>query len=262
MIIDAYVQFGPGLDNDSPLQPPLKPSTTDDLLQILDAAGIDGAAISAPSWVGGSAGSDFVDPNYVRANFAIAEAVHAHPERLIGFARVNPKFGSQARTELVRCFDDYGFRGLYLHNESESFAYQDFQLLGPLLEECAERHRPVMAYTWLTPSQPIQLVLLAKAFASVNFVMLHSGWRLVGDAAIAAEEASNLYFDTSHTGVGFARSVTRRFGLERVIFGSAMPYAMPEVELDRVRRWSGIDEAHQEMVLGGNIARLTGWEIS
>ena len=127
------------------------------------------------------------------------------PNRLLGFARVNPKFGSQALAELEHCFDDLGFRGLYLHNESEGFAYQDIELLRPLLEACAARQAPVMAYTWLTPSQPLQLVLLAQTFPDVNFVMLHSGWRLVGDAAIAAEEAPNLYFDTSHTGVGFAR---------------------------------------------------------
>ena len=46
------------------------------------------------------------------------------------------------------------------------------------------------------------------------------------------------------------------------MFGSATPYALPDVELERVRRWSGLDEGQLELVMGRNIARLTGWEIA
>jgi predicted TIM-barrel fold metal-dependent hydrolase len=258
MIIDAHAQFGPGLRTDSPQQPAVKAFTAEELVAVMDSTGIDAALVSAPKWVGGSTGSDFVDPNYESANAAIARGMSAFPKRIIGIARVNPKFGSRAVGEFRRCLTEYGFRGLYLNNESEGFTYGDLQLVRPLLDVCASAGVPVFAYTWVSPSQPIQLLQLARAFPSVKIVMLHSGWRLTADASLAAQEAPNLYFDTSLAGPGVARGVTRRFGLERIVFGSFMPWAMPDVELDRVRRWSGLTGAPLDAVLGGNAARLIG----
>ena len=114
----------------------------------MDRVGIDRALASAPKWVGGSAGSDFVDPNYERANAEIAQGVINFPARFIGIARVNPKFGSRAVAELRRCVTEYGFRGLYLNNESEGFTYGDRALMDPLLDVCAASRIPVFAYTW------------------------------------------------------------------------------------------------------------------
>jgi uncharacterized protein len=261
VIIDANVQFGPGLVNDAPFQPAVPATTANDIVALLDRTGIDHALVSAPRWVGGTAQQDFIDPNYELANVAIAAGVKQHPTRFTGIARVNPRFGSAAVAELRRCLVDHGFRGLHLNNESESFAYQDLALLGPLIELCAAHKVPVFTYTWVTPSQPVQLVLLARAFPSVPFVMLHSGWRLTVDTMIAAKHADNLIFETSHAGSAIARNVMRTFGPDRVVFGSAAPFAMPDVELERVRRWGGLDEKQLELVLGGNIARLTGLEV-
>ena len=258
MIIDAHVQFGPGLRTDSPFQPALKASSADDIVALLDKTGIDRALVSPPRWFGGTPGHDFIDPNYEQANAAIAEGVRRHPGRLVGVARVNPKFGSQAVVELEKCLATYGCRGLHLDNESEAFSYQDIKLLAPLVEVCAGRGVPVFVYTWVTPSQPVQLILLARAFPTVNFIMVHSGWRLTIDAMIAAKGAKNLHFETSHAGSSLAREVAKQFGIERVVFGSAAPYALPNVELERVRRWGGLDPAQLDLVLGGNIARLTG----
>jgi uncharacterized protein len=258
MIIDAHAQFGPGLRTDSPQQPAVKAFTAAELVAVMDRTGIDAALVSAPKWVGGSAGHDFVDPNYEQANAAIAQGMKDYPKRIIGLARVNPKFGSRAVAELRKCITEYKFRGLYLNNESEGFVYGDQKLVGPLLEACASAGVPVFAYTWVTPSQPIQLLQLARAFPAVKIVMLHSGWRLNADASIAAQEAPNLYFDTSLAGPTIARGVTRRFGVERVVFGSFMPWAMPDVELDRVRKWGGLNSTQLDAVLGGNAARLIG----
>jgi predicted TIM-barrel fold metal-dependent hydrolase len=236
----------------------VKASSADELVALLDRTGIDRALASPPRWFGGTPGNDFVDPNYEQANAAIADGVRRHPRRLVGVARVNPKFGSRAVAELEKCLTAYSCRGLHLDNESEAFSYQDLKLLAPLVEVCAAYGVPVFVYTWVTPSQPVQLILLARAFPTTNFIMVHSGWRLTVDAMIAAKGAKNLHFETSHAGSSLAREVAKQFGIERVVFGSAAPYALPDVELDRVRRWGGLDPAQLELVLGGNITRLAG----
>src|SRR5262249_59772827 len=128
----------------------------------------------------------------------------------IGFARVNPKFGKQAVAELEKCFTRYGFRGLKLDNETEAFSILDNEMLGPLLELCAARRAPVVVHTWFHPSQPVQFVHLAQAFPDVNFIIAHSGWRLVDNSINHADHGPNLYFHTTTVSAHLPRTVARR----------------------------------------------------
>jgi predicted TIM-barrel fold metal-dependent hydrolase len=257
VIIDAHVQFGPGLANDSPLQPPERVSTAGDLLGLLDRARIDRALVHAPGWSGGTVTDDFIDANYVSANVAINEAVRAHPQRLVGCARVQPRYGTQAAQELERCLKDYRFRALYIDNHQDGFSYADVKLLAPLFDLCAQHRVPVLAYTWIAPSQPYQLITLAKAFPKVDLVMIHSGWRLLGDAQTAADAAPNLYFESSFGNTGVARLAKGKFA-DRVLFGSNTPFGIAEVELQRVRKWGQLNQSQLDAVLGGNAARVLG----
>jgi hypothetical protein len=257
VIVDAHTQFGPGLSTGSPLRPPLKAVTADELVPNLDRAKIDKAIVFAPDWLG-STDEDFVDPNYEEANAAIASGSAKYQDRLIPFARVNPKFGSRATTEFERCLTGYGFRGLYLSNVAEGFSYRDVRLLGPLFEICSSRGVPAMVYTWLAPSQPLHLLDLAKAFPKVNIILAHSGKEMLGDPLAIAEYTDNIYFETSFTGARTTPTIVKRFGVERVIFGSNIPYGLPEVEIQRIRRWGQLTGAQLDQVLGGNVARLVG----
>src|SRR5437773_3907947 len=103
MIIDAHGQFGPGLRTDSPLQPMNDATTAAELIAILDKSKVDAAIVFAPDWNGGTLSEDFVDPNYELANAAIADGAKKYPKRIIGFARVDPRFGSRAVAELEKC---------------------------------------------------------------------------------------------------------------------------------------------------------------
>lgn len=255
MIIDAHAEFGPGLGTDSPLQPRLSTVTDDELIAHLDEAGIDKAVVHAPRWLGGRARADFVDPEYEVANSVIGEGARRHPDRIIPFARISPKFGSLASQQLDRLLD-HGFRGVYLDNAADGFAYDDLGLLRPVLERCAERSAPALLFTWQAPSQPFQLVTLARAFPRCTFIVAHSGWRLGGDAVAAAELTPNIYLETSFAGMGVIPAAAKRLGAQRVIFGTNIPYGLPELELRRIRRWGQLDAAQLDQVLGGNIATL------
>lgn len=257
MIIDAHAQFGPGLATDSPLQPPTPSRTAEDVIAALDRVGIEQAVVHAPRWMGGSAGHDFIDPNYEAANAAINAGIKKYPKRLIGVARVNPKFGSQAMRELEKCFKQYGFRGLYLENASEGISYVDLGLLGPLLEICEGARVPVLLYTWNAPSQPFQLLTLAQAFPKVNFVLIHPGAGRLADGLLAADRTNNIYFDTAFGHAGVARLTKARYP-DRIVFSTNFPFGIPEVELQRVRRWGQLDPRQLDEVLGGTIARLLG----
>jgi hypothetical protein len=255
MIVDAHTHFGPALASDHPMGPVAPALTAEDLVAQLDRAAIDRAVVFAPSWQGGSDGQDFIDPNYERANLAIAEGVRRHPQRLVGFARVNPKFGSQALRELERCFAEYGFKGLHLNNTNEWFTPLHVKLLAPLLERCAERGAPVSVHTWFYPSQAYPWLQPIEAFPQVRFILAHMGYRQWADAVIVAERAPNVYLETSLQLPATVKKAVARVGAERVLFGSDTPYAFPDIEL-RALGDLGFSEDERAKIAGDNLLGL------
>jgi predicted TIM-barrel fold metal-dependent hydrolase len=254
-MIDAHCHFGPGLRAQAPFGPLFKADTTSDLLALLDGVGIDKAVIFAPSWNGGWDGVDFNDPSYERANAAVAEAVHAYPDRFIGFARVNPKFGSAAIRELRRCFEDYGFRGLKLDNEADGFHPTDLRLLGPLAELVRENGGPIIVHTGFHPCEPLIYLPLAQAFPDVPLILGHMGGRILIDAVITAQHASNVYLETSGQQPGYIARAVKAVGPDRVIFGTDIPYNIPVVEVERIKS-IGLSPADLNKITHGTAAGL------
>jgi uncharacterized protein len=256
MIIDAHAHLGPGLKAEVPFGPLYNAETPAGLLALMDRVGIDKAVVFAPNWHGGWQGEDFTDPNYERANAAIGEAVRQHAGRFVGFARVNPKFGRQAAAELEARLT-MGFRGLKLDNEHDGYSPANMKLLGPLMEICATHTAPVIVHTGFHPAEPLIFLPLARAFPRVNFILGHMGYRIVADAIIAARRSENIYLETSAQMPHSILSGVRGLGADRVVFGTDLPYTIPEVEVRRIRSL-GLHDAELEKILEGNISRLAG----
>jgi predicted TIM-barrel fold metal-dependent hydrolase len=254
MIIDTYVQFGPGLANHKQrLQRPITDlENVEALLANMDKAGIDMSMIHAPRWVGGA----FEDPTYVQANKAVAVAVAANKKRLIGFARVNPNYGEAAAHELEKCFTEYGFRGLMMDAEWENFDPMDKHFSYPLYEIARAHKAPILFHTWYSPSQPALYWQVANDFPEVPVIISHLGGRLIADATYVAQRAPNVYLETSDNMYGVL-GPTRNLGAERILFGSNAPFSSVTTEMLKVRK-SYLSKEEQGLVLGGNAARLFG----
>src|SRR6266852_5891717 len=98
MIIDSLTFFGDGLFR--------RQVDAASLLGALDTAGIDRAVVVPLKPRGYAFGP---------ANRQLADAVKQHADRLIGFARVDPWLGAQARAELEHAVDELGLQGLFVH---------------------------------------------------------------------------------------------------------------------------------------------------
>ena len=255
MIIDNYTQLGPTVENHRTqlLQPVEKASTAEELIAAMDRVGIDRAVTFAPRWVGG----EFVDPTYEQANRTIHSAVQQFPDRLIGYARVNPNYGSAAVQELQTCLEDFGFKGLMLDSEWENFFPGDQKLAYPLFETARKHKVPVLFHSWYCPSEPGLFWQVADDFPEVPVIIGHLGGRLTADAEYIAQRAPNVYLETSdhmYRMSVYARSI----GCERVLFGSNMPFSGPESELFKVTRCDDLSQEQKDLILGGNSARLHG----
>ncbi len=257
MIIDSHMHFGPALQYfDDPIGPLMRIHTADELLRVMDDAGIEIAVICPPRWIGGQ----FFDPNYEKANQAIAAACKSNSDRLIGFGRVNPNWGSKAVEELRRCLGQYGLRGVKLDPEWDSFFATNKGLVHPLMDLAVEHKVPVMFYSGYYPAEPALLIQLALAYPSHPIIMGHMGGRLTSDAVIAARKAPNLILETSGSLYSFSE-IIKGLGVDRFIFGSGCPFEFPKVQLEKFRRTPHLSAAERTKILSGNAAKLFNLKV-
>ena len=148
------------------------------------------------------------------ANDIVAAAVRRYPDRLVGFARVDPNLGDDAVRELHRATGELGLRGLFLHPWEETFRIHDPRV-DPLLEGLTVPVIVAAGYPWL--SEGLQVGELARRHPGVTVVATNgcqlniSGLGQV-DAELALAGNANLAVQT--TGVyreDFLEGVVARF---------------------------------------------------
>lgn len=254
MVVDAHVHMGPALANHA-APPLLKAETVEQTLEIFDRSGIDVGCTFAPLIEGG----DFEDYEYERSNRFIYEATKAHPDRFVGYCRVNPNLGAQATDEMRRCREEYGFRGLKLHPDWEYF-YMNGPTVRPVLDRAAEYGWPVIFHTGYYPlSQPSLALPLAEAYPTINFLLAHLSYRHTADAIIVAERCKNVFLETSGNATALAISeVLRKIGPSQLIYGSDLPYTEPDDVMEKIALQPGLSAADRDLILGGTMARLLG----
>ena len=96
------------------------------LISAMDRDCVDHAVVMGMGW------SDLEVA--IEANDYIIEAVTAHPDRLTGFASVNPAWGDDAVKEAERCVAA-GLRGIgELHPDTQGIDITDTVAMAPLME--------------------------------------------------------------------------------------------------------------------------------
>lgn len=197
----------------------------DDLVRQLDELGIEAAVVSAPDRCLAVANRE--------GNDLVLDACRRHPERLIGFAGVNPWYGDAAVAELRRAVDA-GLRGVVLHPALQGFLLAD-DLADPVVAAAGELGLPVYVPTG-TPvhALPLQLTELARRFPHTHFLMGHMGhsdfWI---DSIPAVAGAPNIYAELSYKQPHTIEDAIRVLGADRVVFGSDAPFNDLRLELEK-----------------------------
>jgi uncharacterized protein len=255
MIIDAHAHLGPAVG--ASVRATCYPSgAPEDLLAVMDRCGIQRAVVFAAHW---QSSGELVDPNHAVGNQYVHDAVRKHPDRLIGFARVNPNLGKAALEMLDRCLDDYGMRGIKLHPDWDSFYMANTQAVDPIFSIAARRKVPVLIHAgYPLRAQPLLFLRYAERFPSVSIILAHMAHRLVADAIAVAERASNIYLESSCQASVFILRAARRVGVRRVLFGSDFPYELPDVEMAKITEFPGFTAEERQQILGGKAGQANG----
>lgn len=202
-------------------------------LQVMDKVGIEKRVLLVIDW-GLELGEAACSIREI--NDAVLNVCRRHPDRLIGFAGVDPR-RPDAPALLTWAFDSLGAAGLKLHPTSNDWTLED-ERVDALIEVAAQRGAPVMVHTGRTihplcahHCQPDSLLRLAARYPTVKLVAAHSAfsdWPSFGP-----DPPPNLYFDISawqeriaESGSGvkdeIGQLLTRYPG--RIFFGTDAPF--------------------------------------
>ncbi|MBM2616008.1 amidohydrolase family protein [Actinoplanes sp. LDG1-06] len=231
------------------------------LLAVMDAAGIDRAAVCA----GGLLPLDRLarqldDGGRTEAaadNEGVLRACERSAGRLLPFYFADP----------VRDVEAYGkhafdFRGLEISPAVHGGRLDD-PAVAELVAIAESARHPVYVVTVAQPgARPADLVRLAARFPRVTFVWGHCGHTGLDIAGLhTVEGRPNVLAEISGCLTVTARLAVTRLGAARVLFGTEYPLQAPEVELCKVAAL-GLGPSDREAVLGANACRVLGWEAS
>lgn len=136
-------------------------------------------------------------------NEIIADYVKAHPEKLVGWASVDPN-EPDCVEQLIYCVKELGLRGLKLGPVYQHFDPMD-RKHWPLFAKCQELDLPIMWHQGTTfPSRarlkwglPLQLEDIAMDFPDLRMIVAHLGHPWEEDLVVLIRKCPNVYTDIS-----------------------------------------------------------------
>jgi predicted TIM-barrel fold metal-dependent hydrolase len=176
-------------------------------------------------------------------NEVIARAVKEHPDVFIGFGVIEPQMGEVARTEIKRCAEELGLKGIGELNPGRQAFYPNDERFYPLWEEASRQRLAVLFHGGMmgagagTPGgmgyklkygRPIPyLDDIAADFPELKIIGAHPAWPWQEEALAIARHKSNFYIDLSGWApryfppqlVQYAGTILQ----DRVLFGSDWP---------------------------------------
>ncbi|HEX6105021.1 MAG TPA: amidohydrolase family protein [Gemmatimonadales bacterium] len=184
-----------------------------------------------------------------------------HPDRIRGYAAVNPNFGDQALAEIARCLDA-GMIGIKLAASRRA----DDPLLDPVCRLAATRNVPVLHHVWQhrrrdwpgqEASDARELCALAARHRSVWFILAHIGGG--GDwlhTLPLLRSHPNVLVDLSGSGVdgGMLEACLDAVAVDRLLWGCDLTIETGWAKLRYLERL--LPPAELELVRWRNAARV------
>lgn len=195
-----------------------------------------------------------------RINDFIAQCVAQHPDRLTGLASMHPDTPDM-REQLERALAA-GLKGVKIHPDIQRVEVDDPRLyrMYEMLEGRAIllTHAGDLRYDF---SNPGRMARVARDFPHLTMICAHLGGWSCWPSAVEMLADTGVYVDCSSSLFALtpaqARDIIRRYGAQRVLFGTDYPMGTPSIELERLDALE-LDEREMELILHKNAERLLG----
>lgn len=235
MIVDAHVHVG---------GPPPE-AEPDNFVRLLEKCGIDKAVIFR--YFSGK-------PTAV-ANEFIRTTVNKYPNRLIGFAWIDPN-EETAISEIRSAILNWKFKGIKIHMEMSP---APINKLKQVFAEAAALSIPVCIHL----GEDFDSVNKLCSAYDVDVIIAHLGTGVYNlnagrleKAVILSQKHPRVYLETSGNTHFFIDYAVKRLGPSKIIFGSDFPHEHPLVSV-RTIELLDLPTRDKQLILGDNINRLT-----
>ena len=227
--------------------------TTDDLIKIGAEAGIDRFIVQSVA----------TTPKQVKSiNEFIAESVEKYPTLLTGLGTLHPD--SEDIAGDIAHLKSLGLRGVKLHPDIQRFKLDDYRCL-KIYELCERERLPILMHTGDSRydySNPNRLIPIMQIYTGLTVVGAHfGGWSIWEQASKQLCGIPNLYVDCSsslpYLKPKTAVEIIRRYGADRVMFGTDYPMWDPRDEVKSFMELELTDEERRK-VLFENSERIYG----
>ena len=223
------------------------------LIKLMDEAGIDLSVVTTYGDEPGPA------PSLKR----LEGYVEKYPDRLIGFPRIDPKYGQRAVEIFERTIrNNEHMRGLKLHPISNIVKPFSPPCVN-LLKKAGELNVPVFFHCGdRALAQPFQIGKAAEKCPDTKIICHMGGYFHGKDSIVMAQKYDNVILDTSSTPyLDLIKEAIEVLGSRRVVFASDSPAGDPISELEKIRMLNLPAEV-EKRILGRNIAEILdiSWE--
>jgi uncharacterized protein len=135
-------------------------------------------------------------------NRTVGEFARKFPDKLLGFAGIDPTASKDPATDLDRYVNDYGMRGLNLQTCVQGW-YANDKRLYPLYSYCQEKKIPVsihasvnfMTNRKIDYGHPLYLDEIACDFRDLTIVANHGGWPWVTEMVAVAWKHPTVFIE-------------------------------------------------------------------
>ncbi len=229
--------------------------TVEDLIKCGTAAGIDRFVVQSVA----------TTPHQVKSiNEFIAREVAAAPDRLTGLGTLHPD--SEDIKGDVEYLLSLGLRGVKLHPDIQAFKTDDYRCL-KIYELCEEKGLPVLMHAGdnrYDYSNPNRLLPILKIYTGLTVIGAHmGGWSIWEEASRQYCDIPNFYVDCSssfpYLDKKTAKEIIRRYGADRVLFGTDYPMWSAKSELDYFLSLE-LDKSEIISILNTNAAEIFNLE--
>ncbi len=180
-------------------------------------------------------------------NALIANYVAQHPEKLIGFASIDPNEGDYL-DQMHECFENQGFRGLKLGPIYQNYHVSDPRMK-PVFAYCEKRGLPVLFHQGTTfprkaPlkfASPVDLEDVALEYKDLVMIVAHMGHPWMDETSALIRKQPNVYADISalyyrpwqfYNGL----IIAQEYGAaHKLLFGTDYPFTTPAETVIRLK---------------------------
>jgi uncharacterized protein len=218
---------------------------------VADLRAVDGRSVIFPLCV---------TTGYAAENQRVVEECERHPDRLVPFARLDPRVASAGDAAEALAA---GARGFKLHPRAEDFRL-DHSGVEAIADVAAEACAPVLIHAGVgVGSFGESIVELAERHRDCPIILAHAAVSDLSWLGEVADDHPNLFFDTSWWNPADLLALFALVPPGQILFGSDEPYmdlgAVLAIAV-RCARYTGLSHEAIALVFGGQLENLLAAE--